>query len=727
MFSPEPAPVVTPAVRESAAIYEFCDFRLDCGRFQLLHKGRPLRVERKPMELLILLVSRQGHLVPRTEIAQRLWSSEVFVDTEHGINTAIRKLRHLLRDDSDDPQFIQTVTGMGYRFVAAVSTIAPDIPAEAPPEPAAAPTAPAASHGRSKALGWYIGAAVCALLAFGFAIYRSRHRPPEVRYTQLTDFTDSAVAPALSPDGRMLAFIRGDSWFLTTDQIYVKMLPNGDARRVTDDNRLKYGLTFSPDGAEIAYTVLDPSGFSTYQVSVLGGEPQLVLKNAAGLVWLDQHQLLFSEIRTGIHLGLVTATETRTGQRDIYFPAHERGMAHYSYPSPDHHWALVVEMKGDGGWGQCRLVSLDGQQTERMVGPDGGCTSAGWSPDGSWMYFTVSVKGHSHLWRQRFPLGAPEQLTTGPTEEQGLAVEPTGAVITSVGAYESAIWIHDGSSERPLSSEGEVREGGSPPTFSPDDRILYYLLRRGEGSGAELWRTVVDSGQSEAVFPGISMIAYGLSPDGKQVVYATAAPGGSTQLWLAPVDRSSPAGKVGSPGGESPHFGPHGQIMFEQVEGNRNYLEQMNPDGSNRTRVVPYPIVEFRGISPSGRWAMVVVPRTPERNLPAAMAIPLDGGPARQLCTGYCSTRWSTDGRFLFVQVEASSRTDAGRSLAIPVGPGESLPEFPAGGIAQLAEPSVVPGSQSVARWDLTPGKDPEHYAWINYTVHRNLYRISLP
>jgi TolB-like protein/DNA-binding winged helix-turn-helix (wHTH) protein/Tfp pilus assembly protein PilF len=103
--------------------YQFADFQLDCGRFELLRDGRALRVERKPMELLILLSSRQGQLVSRAEIAQRLWSSEVFVDTEHGINTAIRKLRYMLRDDPDTPQFIQTVTGMGYRFIAPISTI----------------------------------------------------------------------------------------------------------------------------------------------------------------------------------------------------------------------------------------------------------------------------------------------------------------------------------------------------------------------------------------------------------------------------------------------------------------------------------------------------------------------------------------------------------------------------------------------------------------------------
>jgi TolB-like protein/DNA-binding winged helix-turn-helix (wHTH) protein len=82
-----------------------------------------MRVERKPMELLILLASREGQLVTRSEIADRLWASEVFVDTEHGINTAIRKLRYLLRDDPDHPQFIQTVIGMGYRFIAPITTV----------------------------------------------------------------------------------------------------------------------------------------------------------------------------------------------------------------------------------------------------------------------------------------------------------------------------------------------------------------------------------------------------------------------------------------------------------------------------------------------------------------------------------------------------------------------------------------------------------------------------
>ena len=396
------------------------------------------------MELLMLLASRQGQLVTRAEIAERLWSSEVFVDTEHGINTAIRKLRHLLRDDAEEPKFIQTVTGMGYRFVApviVVEAVAETVPAQASEVTAdAAPLTgteePATkAYPRRRYLGWYAAAGLCALGAFGgTAVYRSRQHVAEVTYTQLTDFTDSAVQPALSPDGRMLAFIRGVDAFMTTDQIYVKMLPNGEARKVTDDNRLKYGLSFSPDGSEIAYTVLEGPVFSTYVVSALGGESRLLFKNAAGLEWLDPQHVVFSQAPSGIHLSVVKSSLTRSEVQDVYAPAHERGMAHYSYPSPDRRWAIVVEMNGNGEWAPCRLIALEGDRQTRSVGPAGGCTSAGWSPDGHWMYFAAYVDGHNHIWQQRFPTGGPEQITSGPTEEDGIAVDPDGhSLITSLG------------------------------------------------------------------------------------------------------------------------------------------------------------------------------------------------------------------------------------------------------------------------------------------------------
>ena len=127
-----------------AVVYRFGEFRLDCGRYELLRAERAVKIERKPMELLVLFTSRQGQLVTRSEIAERLWSNEVYVDTEHGINTAVRKLRITLRDDPAEPRFIKTVTGVGYRFVAPVITEPNTDVSEEPASAAALPSASSA-------------------------------------------------------------------------------------------------------------------------------------------------------------------------------------------------------------------------------------------------------------------------------------------------------------------------------------------------------------------------------------------------------------------------------------------------------------------------------------------------------------------------------------------------------------------------------------------------------
>jgi DNA-binding winged helix-turn-helix (wHTH) protein len=100
-------------VKVATLVFEFGEFRLDCGRFELSRAGRRLKLERKPMELLILLAGRNGRLVTREEICEQLWGREIFGDTEHGINTAVRKVRQALRDDPEEPRFVQTVTGKG--------------------------------------------------------------------------------------------------------------------------------------------------------------------------------------------------------------------------------------------------------------------------------------------------------------------------------------------------------------------------------------------------------------------------------------------------------------------------------------------------------------------------------------------------------------------------------------------------------------------------------------
>jgi DNA-binding winged helix-turn-helix (wHTH) protein len=104
----------------------FDDFLLDFGRFQLSRGGCPLKLEGLPLQLLMFLVEKQGQLVTREQIADALWGKDVFVDVEQGINTAVRKIRMALDDNSGQPQYLQTVVGRGYRFVARTHAEAED-------------------------------------------------------------------------------------------------------------------------------------------------------------------------------------------------------------------------------------------------------------------------------------------------------------------------------------------------------------------------------------------------------------------------------------------------------------------------------------------------------------------------------------------------------------------------------------------------------------------------
>jgi Tol biopolymer transport system component len=534
----------------------------------------------------------------------------------------------------------------------------------------------------------------------------------------------------------MLAFIRSDNWWLTRDQIYVKLLPNGEPVQLTHDSRMKYAPMFSPDGSRIVYSVA-AGVWLTYVMSPLGGEPTLFLTNSSGVTWLDERRILFSEVNppNSVHMGVVTAMEDRSDQRTVYFPLDERGMVHLSYASPDRKWVLVLEM--NPVWQPCRVVPLDGRSAGRQVGPKGKCTSAAWSPDGRWMYFGVEVDGPHHLWRQRFPDGQPEQITFGPAEEDGIAVAPDGrSLITSIGIRESAIWIHDARGDRQLSSEGSVpsvhESGlfGTIPRFSPDGRRLLYLRSQSREAAVELWRADLESGKSEKALPGLSILEYDVSTDGKEVVFSTQPAGKPSQVWLAALDRSSPPRLIASAGEDSPHFGPDGQILVRLSDGKNHYLARMNRDGSGQSKVVPYPIGNVQHISPDRRW-ITVITTTPDESfgsLGGTFAVPIAGGAPRRICSG-CPVIWSPDGKFLYAGVQPESRESPGTTRVFPLSPGEMLPTLPRLGMRNATpdDPKLFPGAYLIDAYGISPGPDPSVYAYVKTRMHRNLFRITVP
>jgi DNA-binding winged helix-turn-helix (wHTH) protein len=100
--------------------FRFAEFQLDTAAYALSRGGKRIKLEKLPMELLILLVGSAGTLVDRRAIQTALWSAGVFVEHDPATNTAVRKIRLALEDDAEKPRFVETVVGKGYRFIAAV-------------------------------------------------------------------------------------------------------------------------------------------------------------------------------------------------------------------------------------------------------------------------------------------------------------------------------------------------------------------------------------------------------------------------------------------------------------------------------------------------------------------------------------------------------------------------------------------------------------------------------
>jgi serine/threonine protein kinase/Tol biopolymer transport system component len=578
------------------------------------------------------------------------------------------------------------------------------------------------------------------LLLAGFALERWTHprAPSPSPWIQLTHFPDSATSPMLSADGRLVVFIRGQSTFVGRGQVYVKRLPEGDPVPLTSDSEEKMSPVFSPEGSRAAYTVVRQSGgWETWVVPVSGGQPQRLLPNASGLTWTDHARVMFSELVGGEHMALIAANERREDARQVYVPPSDVGMAHRSYLSPDRKWVLLSEMTRFG-WLPCRLVPFDGRSRGRPVGPGAACTSAAWSPDSKWMYFAADAGTGFHIWRQPFPEGKPEQLTSGPTEQEGVALAPDGrSFVTSVGGKESAVWIHDARGQRQISSEGYadlpgLGSGAASSVFSADGRRVFYLVRRGPMStfgAGDLWVADLDSGRNERLMPGVLMTAFDISADGDKVVYCSTDAQGKSHVWIASFQRPSSARRLSPTELDRVSLGPDGSIIFQRSEAGHQYIFHIKEDGTQQERLLPFPDLLLKAVSPDRQWMIVEAPAPGEDRPSGVFAYPIHGGTPVRIC-GFCDAGWSQDERFFFVRIRAEGAGEGGKVFGIALARGRILPPFPPGGINRgddLSGMAVAQELDTEGIPHISFGRDPSVYAFSRVNAHRDLYRIPVP
>jgi len=344
------------------------------------------------------------------------------------------------------------------------------------------------------------------------------------------------------------------------------------------------------------------------------------------------------------------------------------------------------------------------------------------------MYSTSDVGSHgSHIWRQAFPDGEPQQLTTGPTEESDIAMAPDGrSFISSVGNDERTVWFHDQRGDRQISSEGYAYDA----SISVDGSSLFYLVSRNRSDtdhGGELMVSDLHSGQVSKVLPGIAVAGFSLSPDGKRVAYDARDENGKHRIWLASLDHRFAPRQVSSGAGESsPQYAASGKIYFQVSEGEVDYLYRMNEDGTQREKILPEPIIYLDAVSSDERFVAIRSATKGEDNPTAVDVVPLAGGRTVRVCSGWCSVHWTRDGKYFYFSWPPMKGGSQWRTYIIPLPHGGDLPSFPAQGIQSEKDlPNVA--ALPVVDHQIFPGPNSSLYSFSKRASHWNLYRIPVP
>jgi hypothetical protein len=339
------------------------------------------------------------------------------------------------------------------------------------------------------------------------------------------------------------------------------------------------------------------------------------------------------------------------------------------------------------------------------------------------MYLNTDAGGRGyHIWRQRFPDGAPEQLTASLGEEQGIAVaEDASYLVSSVGKFERSAWIHDRRGERQVSARGYSYQ----PRLSSDGSRVFYLQAANDSAsdhGGELWVADLTSGETSKVLPGIVVWSFEISEDGKQVVYAGPEANGQRRLWIASTEHRFAPRRIGPERDiTNEMYSPKGDIFFSTGEKEHYELYRMKPDGSGEQKLFSEANVYLAAISPDERFIAVYHASSKDDRWLEIEAVPIAGGRPIPLCSGWCDVSWTRDGKDMYFHWRTASDY---RTYVVPIVHGTELPKAPENGYRSEQELRAV--ATQIIEGAAFPGPDSSSYSFSKASSHWNLYRIPL-
>jgi Tol biopolymer transport system component/DNA-binding winged helix-turn-helix (wHTH) protein len=457
----------------------FGTFEVDRESSELLKRGSPLRLQEKPLQLLLLLLEHPGEIVLREDLQRRLWPNGTYVDFDKGLNTAVKKLRHALGDSPDKPVFIETIPRRGYRFIAPVSGNGIGLG-----EPLAGGTTVPTSTGgserisgrsekgfhssnqlvRSRKYQYSLFAALILLAVLVLVKYIKFSRAPalDLQNMQVAEITNNGKVRqmAISPDGLSLAYARDEG---LQQSLWVKRIDSGNETQLLTPDTVNFsGMEFSPDGHFLYFVRSEKSNpvFSYLcRIPAEGGTVEQLIRDADTAVSFspDGKQLVYT-----------------------------RG-----YPRRKISEVRVANVDGSGDH---LLATVAGNEVF-----DSGPT---WSPRND----SIAVSAHLTGQPRRFALYLISLSKATPTE-----------LYRSEGAIGRPLWI----------------EGG---------REVIVVLNDFNSHRGQLWTVSTSSGEAHRVTNDLTDYdsAVDLTPDGKRL--AVIANGAVSNLWIAgATDPSHPS------------------------------------------------------------------------------------------------------------------------------------------------------------------------------------------
>ncbi len=259
---------------QSNLVRAFGPFEVNAAAGELRKRGVHVRLSGQPFQILLVLLAHPGELVSRDKLRNQIWGEGTFVDFEGGLNAAIAKLRRALNDSAENPRYIETVPGLGYRFIGALA------------QRQAEPISPIHSSAVAEELPrkrrftmWWLAAGSACVISFLLG-WRIQNPPAPLtawKLTRLTADPGLSANPAISHEGTLLAYSSDRSGEGQMD-LYVKQIAGDQSIRLTFDGLGNTTPDFSPDGSEIVFRS-NRGGGGIYEIPTFGGEARLLARD----------------------------------------------------------------------------------------------------------------------------------------------------------------------------------------------------------------------------------------------------------------------------------------------------------------------------------------------------------------------------------------------------------------------------------------------------------------